>query len=148
MQRRLLRKEEVGSVERQIAVYFVCRYLMITFDPILAAGVHEHRRADNVRFKENARIFDGTIYMTLRGEVDHNIGFLLLKELVHRLPIADIRPHKAEVGVVHHASECGEIPRIRELIQAHDAVIGIFPEHMKDEVTADKSGTAGHDDRH
>ena len=148
MQRRLLGEKEVGAVERQIAVHLVRRHLVIAPDPVLAAGVHQNGRADDIGLQEDARVFNGTIHMALGGKVDHHVGMLLLEELVHRLPIANVRPDKTEIGLVHHVLERREIARVRELIEAHDAVIGILPEHVKDKVTADKPGPAGHDDRH
>ena len=37
--------------------------------------------------------------MALGGEVHHHVRMLLLKQLVNGLPVADIRLHKAEMGL-------------------------------------------------
>ena len=86
--------------------------------------------------------------MALCGEVHYDIGMLLLKQRINRLAIADIRLHKAEIGILHHRLQRGKIARISQFIQANDSIIGIFLEHMEDKVTSDKSGTAGYNDRH
>ena len=148
MQRRLLRKEEVGSVERQIAVHLVRRDLMIAPDAVLAAGIHQNGRADDVGLKEDTRVLDGAVDMALRREVDDDVGLLLLEEFTDRLAVADVRLHEAEVGVVHHAPERGQIARIGELIQTHDAVFGILFEDMKDKIAADEPRPAGDEDGH
>ena len=148
MQRRLLRKKEVGPVERQIAVHFIRRDLMITPDAVLAAGVHQYGRADDVGLQKDARILDGAVDVALRREVDDDVGMLLLEEFVDRLAIADVRLHEAEVGVIHHAPERGQIARIGELIQTHDAIIGILFEDMENKIAADKPRPAGDEDGH
>ena len=86
--------------------------------------------------------------MTFGGEVHHHVGMLLLKKPVHALPVADVQLHKAEVGVIHDRSQRGQIAGIGQLVQADDPVVRVFAEHMENEIGADKSGAAGHDDGH
>ena len=86
--------------------------------------------------------------MAFRREVDHDVGLFLLKQLINSLSVANVGFDKAEIGVVHHALERRQIARIGQLVKADDAVVGILPQHMKNKVASNKSGTAGYDDRH
>ena len=148
VQRRLLCEEEIGSVQGEIAVDLVRGDLMISLNTVFAAGVHQGRRADDVGLQKHARILDRAIDVALRRKVDDDIGVFLLKELVHALPVADVQFDKAEIGIVHHIFERGQIARIGEFIQTDDAVVGILFEHMEDEIAADKPGAARNDDGH
>ena len=60
--------------------------------------------------------------MALGGKVDHNVGVLFLKELIHRGPIADIRLDEAELRIFHGLSQSLQVARIGQLVQADDAV--------------------------
>ena len=72
-------EEEIRAVERQIAVYFICRYLMVTFDTIFSAGIHQNCSTFNVCIQEYFRIFDRTVYMTFCCKVYNHIWFLFFK---------------------------------------------------------------------
>ena len=58
MNRSFFRKEQVGTIKRQVAVDFVRAYLMVALDAVFTAGIHQNRRPHDVRFKEKLRIFD------------------------------------------------------------------------------------------
>ena len=148
MDRRLLGKEQVGPVQGQVAVHLVGGHLMIALDAVFAAGVHHGGGADDVGLQKHTGVLDGAVHMALGGEVHHHVGVLLLKQLVNGLPVADIRLHEAEVGVVHHRSQGGQVSGIGQLVQAYDAVIGMLLEHMEHKVAADKAGAAGNDNGH
>ena len=145
---RLLGKEQIGPVQRQIAVYLVGGYLMVAGDAVFAAGVHHGLGAQNVGLEEYARILDAAVHMALRRKVDHDIGVLLLKQPEHRFPIADIGLDEPEIGLVHHALQRGEVARVGQFVQADDAVIRMGIQHMENEVAADKPGAAGNDNGH
>ena len=146
--RRLLGKEQVGSVQRQVAVDLVGGDLVIAGDAVLAAGVHQRGRADDVGLEEDARVLDGAVHVALRREVDDDVGMLLFKELVYALAVADVQLHKAEVRVVHHGGEGREVARVGQLVQADDPIVRIRVQHVEYEVGTDESGAAGNDDRH
>ena len=99
MNRGCLGKEEVGSVERQIAVNLVGTYLMITCDTVFAAGVHQYLCAEDVGFKEDFGILDRAVNVALRRKVDHDVGLFLLKEPVHALAVTDIEPSQSGSSV-------------------------------------------------
>ena len=145
---RLLREEEVRTVERQVAVDLVRRDLMVAVDAVLAAGVEQHARADDIRLQENLRILDGAVDMRLRREVDDDVRLLLLEDAVDRPTVCDVRADELEVLLLHRALERLEVARIRQLVDADDAVTRMLLEHVVDEVRTNEAGTAGHDDIH
>ena len=145
---RLLREEQVRAVERQVAVDLVRRDLMIAVDAVLAAGVEQHARADDVRLQEDLRILDGAIDMRLRREVDDDVRLLLLEDAVDRPTVCDVHADELEVLLLHRPFKRLEIARIRQLVDADDAVTRMLLEHVVDEVRANEAGTAGHDNRH
>ena len=143
MQRSALGKEQVGAVERQVAVHFVRRYLMVPLYAVLAAGVHERRRTYDVGLQKDAGIFDTAVDVALRREIDHDIRLFLGEQPIHALAVADIQPHKAEIRIVHNAFESGKIACVSEFVNADYAVTRMSLHHMEDEVAADESRAAG-----
>lgn len=145
---RLLREEEVRTVERQVTVDLVRRDLMVAVDAVLAAGVEQHARADDVRLQEDLRILNGAVDMRLRCKVNDDVRLLLLEDAVDRPAVCDVRADELEVLLLHRALERLEVARIRQLVDADDAVTRMLLEHVVDEVRANEAGTAGHDDIH
>lgn len=144
MNRRLLGKEQVGAVKRQVAVDLVSGHLMVARDAVFAAGIHERGRAHDVGLQEDARVLDGAVYVALRREIDNDVWVLLLKEAVDGLAVADVRLDKAEIRVIHHRCKRGEVARVGQLVQTDNAVVRVFSQHVEDEVASDESGTAGY----
>jgi len=145
---RLLREKEVRAVKRQVAVDLIRRDLMVAVNAVLAAGVEQHARADDIRLQEDLRILDGAVDMRLRREVDDDIRLLLLEDAVDRLTVCDVRANELEVLLLHRPFKRLEVARVRQLVDADDAVIRMLLEHVVDEVRANEAGTAGHDNRH
>ena len=116
---------------------------MIPGDPVLPAGIHHHRRAQNISLQEDARILNGAVHMALRREVDHDVRMLLLEQLIHRLPVADVRLHKAEIRVVHDALQGAQVSGIGQLVQTDDPIIRILPQHVENKIASNKTGSAG-----
>lgn len=145
---RLLREEQVRTVERQIAIDLVRRDLMVAVDAVLAAGVEQHARADDVRLQEDLRILNGAVDMRFRCEVNDDVRLLLLEDAVDRPAVCDVRADELEVLLLHRILERLEVARIRQLVDADDVVTRMLLEHVVDEVRANEAGTAGHDDIH
>ena len=145
---RLLREEQVRAVERQVAVDLVRRDLMVAVDAVLAAGVKQHARADDIRLQEDLRILDGAVDMRLRREVDDDIRLLLLEDAVDRTAVCDVRADKFEVLLLHRRLERLEVARIRQLVDADDAITRMLLEHVVDEVRTNEAGIASHNNRH
>ena len=145
---RLLREEEIRAVERQVAVDLVRRDLMVAVDAVLAAGVKQHARADDIRLQEDLRILDGAVDMRLRREVDDDVRLLLLEDAVDRTAVCDVRTDELEIILLHRTFKRLEVARVRQLVDADDAVARMLLEHVVNEVRANEAGTAGHDNRH
>ncbi len=140
-------KEQIRPVQRKVAVYLVGGYLVVAYDAVFAAGIHEHGSADDVRVQKYLGIFDGTVHMAFRREIYDHIRMLLLKEPVDSLPVCDALLHKTEISVIHDRCQSGEIACIGQAVQADDPVVRILVQHMENKVASDKACTAGDDDR-
>lgn len=145
---RLLREEQIRTVERQIAINLIGRNLMIAVDAVLAAGIEQHARADDIRLQENLRILNRAVDMRLRREIDDDIRLLLLKNAVNRLAVRDIRTDELEVLLLHRALKRLEIARIRQLVDADNAVRRMLLEHIVNKIRTNKPGPAGHNNIH
>lgn len=148
MQRCFLCKEQIRSVQRQISVNFVGRYLVISLYAVLSACVHKHSGALYICFEEYARVFYGAVNMAFRRKVYYYIRFFFFKKIINKFSVADIALYKAEVFIVHNRGKRRKIARICQLVQAHYSVIRIFSKHVKYKIRAYKPGAAGYYNRH
>lgn len=143
----LLGEEEVGAVKGQVAIDLIGGNLMIALDAVLVAGVQQHAGAHDVGLQEDGGVFNGAVNMALSGKVHHDVGLLLLKELIDSSPVGDGGLDKAEVGVVHDAGQGLQIACVGQAVQTDDAVLRMSAQHIVDEVAADKTGAAGDNNR-
>ena len=143
---RFFREEQIGPIERQVAVYFVGRDLMKAFYAEFAAGVHQNLRAEDIRFQKDGRIFDAAIDMAFRRKVHDHVGFFLFEQRFHRLLIGDVRFDEAELRVAHDGAQSGKIAGISQAIEAHHAVVGIFVQIIKDKIASDEACAARYHD--
>lgn len=117
---------------------------MEALDAVLPAGVHERLRSEDVCLQKHLRRLNRAIHVTLRREVHDDIWPLLLKERVHRRPVADIRPNETEAGrkapilQVHQRRQCRKISRIGQLAQTNNPVPRMCGQHVIDEIAPDK----------
>ena len=146
--RRRFCKEQIWTVQGQIPIDFIRRYLMIPLDAVLAAGIHEDRRPHDIRFQENRRILNRPIDMRFRRKIDDHIRMLLFKQPIHRVAVTDISLDKTEIILLHNRCQRRQIPSIRQLIQTNHPVLRVLLQHMKHKVRSNKPGTAGDDDVH
>ena len=79
MDRSLFCKEQIRAIQWQISVHFICRYLMITSNTILSAGIHQNCSSLNIGIQKYFRILNRTVYMTFRCKVHHNIRMFFFK---------------------------------------------------------------------
>ena len=80
--------------------------------------------------------------MGFSSKIHHHIRMLLFKEAIHRLPVADIHLHEAEVRLIHHRCQSRQISRISQLVQTDDAIVRILLHHVKDKIGSNESGAA------
>ena len=148
MERRLLREKEVRPVERQVPVDLVRRDLMEPVDAVLAAGIEQDARADDIRLQEDFRILDRAVDVALRRKVDDDVRLFRLEDPVNGPTVGDVRADELELILFQRRRERLEVPRIRELVKADDLVFRMLLELVVDEIAADKAGSARHDDIH
>ena len=140
-----LGEEEVGTVEGKIAVNLVGGNLMIALDAVLTASIHHNCGTHDVGVKEYSWVLDRTVNVALSREVNHDIGVLLLKYLVYRFSVGNINLAETEVRIIHNRSKGFKVSCISEAVKAYDSVILMLAEHIVNEVSSDKAGTAGND---
>ena len=140
-------KEQIRAVQRQVPVDFIGGNLVITNIAECPACVHHGCSPDDVGFQENPGIFDGAVYMAFGREIDDGVRFFFFKKLEYTVTVADIQPDKTEIRVIHDRRQRGKIPRISQFIDAHYPVIRVSFEMIVNEISADKSGSAGDEDR-
>ena len=75
---------------------------------------------------EDKRIRDTAIYMALCCEMNDPIDSIALKEIKHLLIVTDIPLHEGVVRSRRHILEGLKVPRISQLIQADDVILGIL----------------------
>ena len=138
-----LNEEEVRPVERQVAVNFVCSYLMEPLYAVSDRCVHKHLCAEDVRAQKQARIFDRSVYMRLSGKVDDYVKLLLCEESVDRFRVCDIRLYEPEVVIIYCRRECLEIAGVCESVESDDIIVRMSFQHMENKIASDESGCAG-----
>ena len=148
MNRSFLGEEQIRTIQRQVAVNLIGRNLMITLDAIFTTSVHQHTGADNICLEEDARVFDGTVNMRFCRKVNHDVRMFFFKQFIHCFAVADIGLHKAEIRVIHDRHQRRQVACVGQLIEADNAVIRVFSQHVKNKIGTNKSGAAGNDDRH
>ena len=121
---------------------------MVTLDAILAAGIHERRRTNNIGFQEDFRVLNRAVNMRFRRKINDNVWMFFLKQLADCFPVANICLHKAEIRVVHNGRKCGQIARIRQLVKADNPIVRVLLEHMENEVASNKTRAASNNNRH
>ena len=121
---------------------------MVALDTVLTASVHQRCGTHNIRLEEDARVFDGTVNMAFCGKVDHDVRMFFFKQFIYSFSVADIGLHKAEIQVIHDRRQRRQVACVGQLIEADNAVIRVFFQHVKNKIGTNKSGAAGNDDRH
>ena len=59
-----------------------------------------------------------------------------------------VKFYKAELRVIHHVLQRGQVTRVCEAVHTDDPVLRMFLQHIKDKIGSDKTGAAGHNDIH
>ena len=121
---------------------------MVALNTVLAAGIHEHLRAEDVRLQEDLRRLDAAVDVALSGKVHDDFGLLRLEDLIDPIAVADVGFEELEVRLLERLLERGEVARISQAVHAEHAVLGVLLEQIIDEVGADEPGAAGDENGH
>ena len=121
---------------------------MITLHAVLSAGIHHYLGSDNIGLQENARVLDGTVYVAFCRKIHYDIRFFFLKQGKYRFSVTDIHLFKAEVRIFQCFLQGLQIPRIGQLIDTYNPVFRMLFKLQIYKIGSNKSGSAGHDNRH
>ena len=126
MKRSLLGKEHVRSIQRQITINLISRYLMITLNTILTASVHQNLSAKYISLKENAWILNGTVNMGLSCKINNNIWLMLIKKLIHIIAVGNIALYENELRIFHSLVQGFHVSCISQCIKTDNLVLWMF----------------------
>ena len=79
-------------------------------------------RADDIGFDKYIGAVNRTIHMRFSREVHQRIDSLFAQQGFDQRGIANIAFHKTQFRTISHTIEVGQIARIRECIQHHQAI--------------------------
>ncbi len=85
--------------------------------------------------------------MALGGEMHDRARAMLHEQTVDRLAVADVAPDEGVAMVALEQCEIAQVPGIRQLVEADDGLADLA-HPVENEVGADKTGGAGHENRH
>ena len=115
------------------------------FDAVVTAAFEDVQEPDDVALHIDMGVLGGITHAGLGGEVDHAVGFVLLKEGLYCGAVGQIGVHVAVGGRVGKAGKPGlleiHIIVVVEVVDADDPVA--FGEEGVDKVGADKAGGTG-----
>jgi hypothetical protein len=133
--------ELVGPLQRQVAEHLVRRDV-VQPDAVLADGLQDRVRADDVRLDERGRAGQGVVDVRLGREVDHDVG--VGHEAVDQRRVEDVPPDEAHAA--GDRVQAGLVARVGQRVQDGHLVVGVVPHRVVDEVRPDEAGAPG--DKH
>ena len=139
-------EEEIGPIQGEVAIDFIGPDLVEPLHPIFPGAVHQYGGSEDIGFQEYLRIFDGTVHMRLRGEVDNDIGPFLLEDILHPLPIADILLVEGVVGVLQLLVDGVGVRGVGACVDVDDPPFLPLLQKELAEAVADEAGSAGDED--
>ena len=80
----------VHLVGRNMQELMVFRISPVFFFPCSLCGIQHGQSAEYICFYENIRIFNASVDMAFRGEMNDSVDVIILKQGLYRLRIADI----------------------------------------------------------
>ena len=148
------RRQSLGVSEFECAIDLVGRDMIEAFAfvllrqalPVEFGSLQHTERTHDVRACEGERVFDRAIDMALGSQMNNAGDVLLLHESIDCIEVANIRAHKAVVGLVLYILEVSQIAGISELINIDNAIVGVLVYKQTYNVTSDESGSAGDND--
>ncbi len=109
---------------------------------MLAGGVEQHLRADNVRPHERARVVDRAVDVAFGREVDHAID-AFGEEPAHQVAVGNVAAHEPVARAAGDIREIGEIAGVRQGVEVEHGVVRVGGQRMANEVAADEAAAAG-----
>ena len=112
----------------------------------LARCVEQRLGPDHVRAEEAARVDDGEAVVRLGGEVDDDLGALVLEEPAPEVGVGDVALDERDPLL--DVLEVRAVARVGEEVERDHLVLRVPVEPVVDEVRADETGRAGHENPH
>ncbi|KAF5031337.1 hypothetical protein DSECCO2_628790 [anaerobic digester metagenome] len=125
---------EEGIAERQCTVHFIGGNVVEEVRggglPHLAGCFQQVEGAHDVGPGEGKGIGDGTVHVTFGRQVDDAVDPVLFKHAPHLVGVADIGFDEPVVGLLLNIVQVGQVAGVGELVEVHDAVVGIAGHHQ------------------
>ena len=121
---------------------------MVSADAVFPARIHEDVRAENICPQEYLRRLNRAVDVRLRRKVHDDVGALLRKDRIHRFAVRDVSAHESKLRIPHRARKRFHIACVGEFVHTEDLVIRVVFQFVVNEVRADKSGAARHQQFH
>ncbi len=113
------------------------------FHRMVYDGVCQHLSADDVRLKKQGVVVDRPGHMGLRRKMDDDIGFR--DQGIDDVRVGDVAVIKLEVTILFDtALNAVQVAGVGQGVQQKDFVFGIISVQVVDEITADKTRAARH----
>jgi hypothetical protein len=113
----------------------------------LAGRVQEDPSPLDIRPDEIVRLQDGPVHVGLGGEVDDGLDPVSLQDLRHHLLVANVAAHEDVAGVAREVRQVARVSGVGQLVEIHDSDGRVGGEEVADEIRADESHPARHQDR-
>ena len=94
--------------------------------PDRLCSLQHTQRAHHIGLRERKRILDGTVHVTLCGQVNDAVHLLFLHKTEHPLKVTDVHLHKLIIGLVLNILEVGKISRVGEFVQVNNMILRVF----------------------
>ena len=137
---------DLVGVEGQVPVDLAGRDVVEPGHAVAAGRLGQGLGAQHVGPEEPGRVQDGQAVVGLGGEVDDDVDLVLGQGLGHHLEVADVALDEGDP--VLDVGQVGPVAGVGEHVEGHDGVVGVVLHPVPDEVRADETGTAGHEESH
>jgi hypothetical protein len=139
-------RKVLGGNQRlgQASVHLIGRHVHEPRDAVRPRRFEQSERAPEVGLECRIRREDRAVHVRLGGEVHNRDRTTLRRQQIHQRRVGDIAANKAVSWVAGHCREVLQVPRIRQLVQVHQARSSVAVEHHPNECRADEARTAGH----
>src|SRR5262249_31750351 len=118
----------------------------VALDLELAGGIEQYLRAENVGADERSGVVDAAVNVTFGGEVQ-NRADARTDDRSHRVAVGDVALDKAMARVVRQVRQVRWVAGVSEAIEVDNRNVALHIEEVANEVAANESAAAGHQNR-
>ena len=110
--------------------------------PVMLGRLKQRQGAKDIGPREGERVLDGAVHVALGSKVDHAVDIVFLKDSAHRPEVADVGAHEHIIRGLFDILQVGQVARVGQLVQVHDAVLGVLGHEEAHDVAPDEARTA------